>query len=532
MLKLRVCNIVLVSALVCAVPIAPGIAEAVSAWADNATVTTLYGRAQGFEDNHSTWVWKALPYARPPVGELRWKAPQDPPVWPGVLQNTEFCSMCPQIDYLGTQAVVGSEDCLYLNIWRPRTPQRNLPVFFWIHGGAFILGSADPYSGAVLAGRHDLVVVTINYRLGPLGWFRHPALRSGQGSLDNSGNFANLDMLKALAWVRDNIEAFGGDPGNVTVAGQSAGGFSVFNLLMSPLAPGLFHRAISQSGSIYLTSPEDGDAAAASLISALLVRDGIPEAELDAKIAAMSEQEISAYLRSKTATDLLRAAGDAKFFSFNYTDGTVLPAEGAAVFSDPKKYNRVPLLFGSTSEEAKLFFFLFGLENKWGPRKYQVLGSVLARMFRMGLEKQAYRLAANPDQPLYCYIFQYGQYRRFGFNAWPTDIGPTEDMSWAVALGACHALDIPFIFGLAGSFDLFGQSFKLLFSEDTRPGWQALSDAMIAYFAQFARTGDPNTAGLPHWTQWPAARLAAGPRFMLFDADASQALINMARDAR
>ncbi len=508
---------------------------AAASWADNATVTTNRGDVQGYEDNYTTRVWKAIPYARPPVGELRWKAPQDPDSWSEIKQSKEFCSWCPQPGSdNGTTVLKGSEDCLYLNIWRPRSTEKNLPVYFWIHGGSNKVGSADPYISATLAGKHNMVVVTINYRLGPLGWFTHPALREGQDPLSSSGNFAILDIIKALAWVRDNIEAFGGNPNNVTIAGQSAGGVNGLILMISPSAKGLFHRVISQSGGLTPKTQEEGDEYANSVIEALLVMDGTPADKAGDERESMSTAEIKNYLQSKTTADFFAATAGLKGNPDVFNDGAVIPAEGADAFDDPAKYTQVPIIIGSGSEEGKLFTYLFGLEKKLPKRLYQWIGKKGSQIARItGLDSLAYKMSAHSTQPgVYCYIFEYGQYRRLGYNAWPTDTGPTDKMSWAIALGACHGLDIPFNFGLIGSFSLLGGIEKLVFREDNRPGWQALSDAMMIYNAQFARTGNPNITGQPEWTLWPQTKLSLKPRFMLFDANDTGALLEMARDVR
>ena len=167
-----------------------------STWTWDETVQTLYGPVVGFEDGADAWVWKAIPYAQPPVAKLRWRAPIDPDPWSRPRAETEFCSECPQYDIGGD--VFGDEDCLYLNVWRPQSDETGLPVYFWIHGGGNSGGSAsnDAYNGANIASRSDLVVVTVNYRLGPLGWFTHPSLRSGEGDheLDDSGNYGTLDQ--------------------------------------------------------------------------------------------------------------------------------------------------------------------------------------------------------------------------------------------------------------------------------------------------------------------------------------------------
>ena len=221
------------------------------AWTGDPLTQTRSGPVMGVEGKGETWVWKAIPFAKPPVGALRWKAPRDPDPWTDAREESEYCKPCAQYFFVGT-LTYGSEDCLYLNVWRPRTSETNLPVYFWIHGGGNTLGTAssDDYNGANLADRSNLVVVTVNYRVGPFGWFTHPALREGApgSELDDSGNYGTLDLVKALHWVRDNIEDFGGDPERVMIAGESAGAFNVLSLLVSPLAEGLFHRAMSESG--------------------------------------------------------------------------------------------------------------------------------------------------------------------------------------------------------------------------------------------------------------------------------------------
>jgi len=223
-------------------------------WTGDPVVQTLSGTVRGFEEKANTWVWKAIPFAKPPVGPLRWKAPQDPDPWAETREESEYCSPCTQYAFF-YRNVIGSEDCLYLNVWRPQTAETNLPVYFWIHGGGNSAGSAwttsyfelaEDYSGANLASISNFVFVSANYRLGPLGWFTHPALREGVlgREKNDSGNYGTLDLIKALTWIQGNIEAFGGDPNKVMIAGQSAGGFNVQSLLASPLAQGLFPKGL------------------------------------------------------------------------------------------------------------------------------------------------------------------------------------------------------------------------------------------------------------------------------------------------
>lgn len=240
-------------------------------------VETSYGRLMGDVGENNTWVWRGVPYAKPPIGELRWKAPEDPEPWNGVRQAKKECVPCTQLetseDWVRQDYAVGSEDCLYLNIWRPRTGEQDLPVYVYIHGGSNNFGQASDYEGSMLSSKSDVVVVVIQYRLGPLGWFTHPALRSGD-ELDDSGNFGTLDTVKALEWIQENIAAFGGDPGNVLVSGESAGAHNTMNLVISPLAAGMFHKAMSESGGMVPITVAEGEALANSTIDRLLVDDG------------------------------------------------------------------------------------------------------------------------------------------------------------------------------------------------------------------------------------------------------------------
>ena len=228
--------------------------------------TTTSGEVVGFVGPYGSATWLGIPYAAPPVGDLRWRAPRPVSRWSGVREALVAGSPCVQyagpfggMENVSRGQPAGSEDCLFLNVYAPHasTPTSRLPVMVWIHGGGNTVGHAGFYDGGHLAERENVVVVMINYRLGPFGWFRHAALRAdGTSDLERSGNFGILDQIRALEWVRDNIAGFGGDPGNVTVFGQSGGGGKVSTLLAMPAARGLFHRAIVMSGSaIRLTDP-------------------------------------------------------------------------------------------------------------------------------------------------------------------------------------------------------------------------------------------------------------------------------------
>src|SRR5208282_24558 len=225
-----------------------------------ATVSIHQGKLEG-DDQAGLFVFKGIPFAAPPVGARRWLAPEKPAPWTGTRDARRFGAAAPQnklmLTALSAMVVDGeqSEDCLYLNVWTPALGSKRRPVMVWIHGGAFTIGSGSQtlYDGSVLARRGEVVVVTVNYRLGPLGFLRLADVTNGK--IPASGSEGMLDQIAALEWVRDNIAEFGGDPGNVTIFGESAGGMSVGTLLAMPAARGLFHKAIPQSGACHIGVP-------------------------------------------------------------------------------------------------------------------------------------------------------------------------------------------------------------------------------------------------------------------------------------
>lgn len=304
---------------------------------DPLLVNTTYGLVRGFEWDRYTYAWLGIPYAKPPVGELRWKAPQDPEPWRGVLNATRFSDVPIQIasvmcvadesyeDDIATGAVIGSEDCLYLNIWVPKGKggklPSNLPVFVWVYGGADIAGSSSMplYYGANLARKANAVVVTFNYRVGIPGFFYHPALKTGC-PLNDSGNYGLLDIIKALEWVRKNIKNFGGNPNCITVVGESAGAMNILALITSPYVKQqffdkgnpLFHRAILMSGGIMPGTLERAEQSANLVLASLLVKKGIANSIEEAlnMIAKMSYSDIAYLLRNANMKELYEAVRD------------------------------------------------------------------------------------------------------------------------------------------------------------------------------------------------------------------------------
>lgn len=490
------------------------------------------GDVVGFVGEYGSHVWKGLPYAAPPVDDRRWRPPQPPAGWDGTRRALSAGPPCPQLAHpfgvsdAETGEPVGAEDCLTLNVYAPRaTPDERLadgaqrPVMVWLHGGGNTVGYGDAYNGGRLAARHGVVVVTINYRLGPLGWLRHEALRAGAESpAGRSGNFGTLDQIRALRWVRANIEAFGGDPGNVTVFGESAGGRDVVMLLLSPRAEGLFHRAIVQSGGTATADPATTEGFAGpdspahrnssdEVLARLLIADGRAANRGDARerIAGMSSEEIAAYLRGRSPGELLKAYQHPRpealiQFPQLFADGAVLPeGEPLDLLARPNGHNRVPVMLGSNRDEMKLFMvndprwveqFLWLVPRAREPQLYDVAAEYASRLWKAtGVDRPADALAQGQNAPVFGY--------RFDWDEAPTILGS----DFSHLLGAAHALEIPFVFG---HWQL-GEAGETVFTEANRPGREALAGRMMAYWAEFAHNGDPGRGRDgegPRWPRW------------------------------
>ena len=331
---------------------------------------TSSGEVKGYADPATkTWVWKSVPFASPPVGSLRWKAPQPPAPWVGTRTTIEEPAMCVQNETLPTWIMMpnatGSEDCLYLNIYRPQSDEKNLPVYFWIHGGANSSGDAGLYNLENLAKRANVVAVVVQYRLNAFGWFTHPALRQTSTSAESSGNFGTLDQIQALKWVGENIAAFGGNPSNVTVAGESAGGHNTMAMIISPLAKGLFHRAIMESGGMVSESVSTADQTSNRTIDTALIMDGTAEDMAEAKTVRlnMTDGQTEQFLRQLSASDLLRAIsggpGNAAPPLGNLIeDGYVIPGDLLCTI-ESGRYNKVPIIAGANETEVGSINTLF-----------------------------------------------------------------------------------------------------------------------------------------------------------------------------
>ena len=494
---------------------------------DPATARTLGdGGVVGYVDaDTGAHVWRAIPFAAPPVGDLRWRAPRAPAAWTAPRTSVTPAPWCPQqlsaldgVDKARFGEIVGQEDCLYLDVYAPPmaagdAAEARLPVMMWIHGGSNTWGRAEQYDGAALAARYKVVVVIVQYRLGALGWMALDALRQG-GSLpdDASANFGTLDQIRALEWIHNDIAAFGGDPGRVTIFGESAGGQNVAALLTSPRAKGLFHRAIVQSGS-FRSEPAaeaeglEGDRPeSARAVAPKIVGAGQPVTGQTLR-AAPVKAIFGAYKAVDRELDPLRVIAD----------GVVLPAAGVdSVLDNPAAFNAVPVITGTNRDEMKLFnalnpqlvtYVLGKLPKARDPAFYEAISGYPSRMWRANaVDGPAARMTAGGHPPVWTYRFDWDEEGKLLV----TDLGKL--------LGAGHSLEIPFVFG---HFELLGAFDRFAFTEANKPGRIALSDAMMSYWVNFAATGAPGRGvegRLPEWTTW--SNTAGANRLIIFDSPA------------
>jgi len=484
------------------------------------------GEVIGGAGRYGSLAWLGIPYATPPTGPRRWRAPEPLPPWSGRREALAFGAACAQYGsrFGGAPGVApgtpgGDEDCLTLNVWTPPAAKagERRPVLVWIHGGGNTIGHAAFYDGGNLAVTHDLVVVSVQYRLGPFGWFQHPALQAeARDATEASGNFGILDLVRALEWVRDDVAAFGGDPGNVTIAGESAGALDVNALLLASPARGLFHRAIVESGGLWFDEPPaaprpDGPVVQtpAEIAARLLQRDGkAPDrAGALARLAAMPPAEVGTWLRGTSARNVLAAYQPLSSGMIDMPrvvrDGAVIPAgDPLDALARPDRWAHVPVLVGTNREENKLFMFadpaqvrrvLWVVPRFVDEQTYLVNAEYLGRVWKAaGADAPATAIArSQPD------VFVY----RFDWRDEPTVLGA----DLGKMLGAAHAFEIPFVFG---HFDL-GREGNVIYTSANEPGRLALSKAMMSYWAAFIRQGAPGRGmhdDLPAWQRWSDGR--------------------------
>lgn len=495
---------------------------------DDATLRTIAnGQIVGSKTTLGAHRWAGIPFAQPPVGDLRWRAPRPTHNWDGEFAALDASSRCVQktrtSDIEKPGQLVGKEDCLHLNVWAPAftadsvpSDADRLPVMVFIHGGSNIWGYGGQYNSETLATRHNMVVVTVNYRLGPLGWFSQASLQTGnENETDNSPNYANLDMIQALKWVQQNIGAFGGNPDQVTIFGESAGGQNVAALLAIPQAQGLFHGAIVQSG-YYTSRPKVDQEQGVDIKDGWHFKgDNAIVADLNPPVGA-TNNELADYLRSVSVEDIFAAAA--------WTDGEpetplvirddiLIPAQGLEYALSHTKHAIVPVITGTNRDELKLFNIAderlikkaFGfLPRARDKAMYDTLSRHQSIMWRVrSVDDQARRISAREQNPVFGYRFDWDEEGSF--------LGS----DFAHLIGAAHAMELPFIFDGFATFPIGGER---IFPKSGAVERDALSHQMMSYWAEFARSGNPgrgHDGTLPLWESWEQAETDG--QFMVFD---------------
>ncbi|HUI09230.1 MAG TPA: carboxylesterase/lipase family protein [Bacteroidota bacterium] len=452
-------------------------------------------------------VFRGIPYARPPVGALRWKPPQPVEAWSGTRDCAQFGPSCIQPDQKVIRGITGpkSEDCLYLNVWTAAPKEEARPVIVWIHGGGFAIGSgAQALYGGLSFARDGAVEVTINYRLGPFGFMAHPAL-SAESPDHVSGNYGLLDMIQALRWVHDNIAAFGGDPANVTIFGESAGSVAVGCLIASPLARGLFHRAIMESGVAASLPPLHRQGADDSLATEATGVAIARQAGLDDSAGAT--EEVAARLRAIPAEALLQAASPrvGLFGSGRKMgpaiDGYVLPREPLEIYASGEG-NIVPVLIGTNADEGTLFLPEIPIRKTTGyvlaaRRLFGEYADEVLRMFPVRTDSEV-RPAIARLVTISSFIAPARRAARamstHNPNVWMYHFTRVAPPLSARGLGATHGAEIFYVFKPYPDA-------ALLSGQD-----ETVSDAMHAAWLQFARTGNPAIDGGARWPAYTSAK--------------------------
>lgn len=462
-------------------------------------VTTQFGQIKG-SINGSVYQFLGIPYAKPPVDALRWKAPQNPDRWTDVINATSFAPVCPQknFDQGGVNVtIVGNEDCLYLNVWSPNI-EASLPVMVYIHGGGNQQGSASEENGGTtmffgknLSERGKVVVVTIQYRLGPLGFLVHPGLEA-ENANGKSGNYAALDQILALEWVQNNIASFGGDPKKVTIFGESAGGVNVGNLMTSPLAAGLFHRAIIQSATPVLGNYEDVKTKGVSYVDTFTVTGN----NID-KINYMRLLPADSLVKYETPP----LKGGAVGMNWQSVIDNFIFLDTPANSFQNGKFNNVPLIIGSNSEEMSLSapetvvpvmvtalrkslvhdslqaraaeLYPSGSNAEQARESY--IGILTDLQFTAPARRIAQCVSQNQAEPVFRYFFTY-----------------KHSIAALAGLGSYHGMELFYVFNNWENATL-GRG--LLF----KPADDAVQKAMLDYWVNFAYTGDPNGPDLAVW---------------------------------
>ena len=482
----------------------------------------------GTVDSLGVYKWLGIPYAEKPINNLRWRATRELKNYDKKYEAVSFAEPCVQFQSSLTNnglvkpgAVVGSEDCLYLNIYSPAFSRNSilndnikLPVMVWIHGGGNTTGMPSEYNPEVFVKSEEIIFVSIAYRLGIFGWLSHPELRKQEGE-DSSSNFGLLDQIMALKWIKENIQFFGGDSNNITIFGESAGGQNVIALYSSPLSIGLFDKAISQSGGTTVTSTNDAEKInrnAPEYISNYKNRHVTTEEWVnvlfkeDLISSKFGEKDNLLDLKSLDPVSLMSGIDKGEFWSTQrdlariIADDIVIPKEGILeTLGNANKHANVPIILGINKDENKLFNFFnkdlvknffnrFFIVND--PFYYDLLSDYQSLAWRSnGLDTPADMIEKSGQENIFTY--------RFDWDEEPKILG----MDFSLLLGAAHAFEIPFIMG---DFDLGNQT-SFIYDKNKIQERDILSDSMMQYWSEFAKTGDPNKGSkkdLERWNRW------------------------------
>ncbi|HEV3067712.1 MAG TPA: carboxylesterase family protein [Streptosporangiaceae bacterium] len=460
-------------------------------------VRTDHGLVRGL-DQHGAREFLGIPYAAPPTGANAWRPPQPFPPWRGVRPATKPGHDCAQTGSLATGVPTTStfENCLFLNVYTPpRAPGRPLPVMLWIHGGGFTGGAGRIYDGAVLAARHHVIVVTINYRLSAFGFLALPSL-DAESPDHSSGNYGLMDQQAAMRWVQNNAFAFGGAPGDVTIFGESAGGASVCANMASPTAFGLFSRAIAESGCIFPTPAKQ-----------VAERQGTALAK---RLGCTTAATAAACLRTKPVAAILKAEPSAGLSWGPVAAGGTLPLAPLSAF-EAGQYQHVPLLQGTNHDEGRFFvgieFDVLGHHPLTAAQYPQVVAAQFgAKAAKAILAQYPLTAFASPDLA-FAKVLTDSEFscpalladiltQRSGTYAYEfSDPSPPNDfgIKFSFPLGAAHSTELQYVFGKVPLLDIT-PSFK--------PDQAALSAQMMRYWTHFAATGNPNGGTAPHWARF------------------------------
>lgn len=472
-----------------------------------ALAETSHGVLQGVSLNNKVDVFRGIPYAAAPIGDLRWRLPQPLDAWEGIREAEDFGPECMQPRSPEAGGPRMSEDCLYLNVWKPVGSKGPYPVMVWIHGGAFQFGSgsSDYYDGTKFA-ESGIVLVTINYRLNLAGFFAHPAL-SEENEHGISGNQGIHDQLAALKWVRENISAFNGDPDNVTIFGESAGSMSVCYLVATPLSKGLFHKAIGQSGGCFNKHPTlDGELENPESTAGEFSGGGHAVGEAVAQVLGTTKTgaEAIAELRAKSSLELggaLMGSGRSMSWRSIYVDGYLFPDQMRNLVSSGRG-NVVPAIVGSNTDEGTTLYYnlpeneievwkanirenmdenadkFIELYMKDAMESTRTASQQMISDTTFAWEMRTWaRLLTQQDVNAYLYVFSHAAPFQMP-NAEPTR-----------SLGAFHAAEIAYA---------FNRSNEDLWNDDDRK----VANLLHSYWVNFAKTGTPNGTGLPEWTTY------------------------------